>query len=120
MDEKDKTKEQLLKEIGELRQHSDEIKKAGRALQENEQKFRNIVESTPMGIHLYKLELDGRLIFEGANKSADRILGTDNRQFIGMTIEEAFPSLKDTEVPEKYRLAASEGTPIADPAPIRL
>ena len=80
-----------------------ERKKSQRALDESEQKFRNIVESSPMGMHLYKLEEDDRLIFMGANPAADTILGIDNKQFIGKTIEAAFPPLMHTEVPDQYR-----------------
>ncbi|MCP4536325.1 MAG: PAS domain S-box protein [Chloroflexi bacterium] len=82
---------------------------ATRALQESEEKSRTIIESIPVGMHMYQLEPDGRLVFTGANPAADDILGVDNNQFVGKTIEEAFPALVETEVPEKYRLAASEG-----------
>jgi PAS domain S-box-containing protein len=72
-------------------------------LRESEERFRNIVQSSPMGMHMYRLEPDGRLVFVGANPVADRVLGVDNSQFIGKTIEEAFPPLRDTEVPGAYR-----------------
>jgi len=74
-----------------------------------EKRFRSIVESSPMGMHMYELMPDGRLVFSGANPAADKILGVDNSQFIGKTIEEAFPPLMETEVPERYRLAAAQG-----------
>jgi PAS domain S-box-containing protein len=74
-----------------------------------EEKFRNIVNASPMGIHIYQLEDDGRLVFSGNNRAADRLLGADNSAFIGLTIEEAFPALRDTEVPERYRRAARDG-----------
>ncbi|MFX1276966.1 MAG: PAS domain S-box protein [Promethearchaeota archaeon] len=77
---------------------------------ESEIQFQNIVQSNPMGIHMYKLEPDNRLIFIGTNPTADKILGVDNTQFIGKTIEEAFPSLADSEVPTEYRKVAKEGT----------
>ena len=48
-------------------------------------------------------------MFVGANPAADRILGVDNRQFVGKTIEEAFPPLAATEVPGRYRRAAALG-----------
>ncbi len=82
---------------------------AEEALRESEEKFRNIVESSPMGIHMYALEPDGRLVFAGANPAADAILGIDNTQFVGKTIEESFPSLINTEVPERYRRACASG-----------
>ena len=71
--------------------------------------MRSIVESSPVGMHIYRLDPDGRLVFTGANPAADRILGVDNRVFIGKTIEEAFPPLKDTEVPQRYRDVARSG-----------
>jgi PAS domain S-box-containing protein len=74
-----------------------------------EHSFRSIVQASPMGMHRYRLEGDGRLVFIGANPAADRMLGVDNDQFVGLTIEEAFPPLLETEIPERYRRAASEG-----------
>lgn len=83
-----------------------EKKNTETALRLSEEKFRHIVQASPMGIHMYQLEADGRLIFTGANRAADEILGIDNSMFIGKTIEEAFPPLLATEIPEKYRSAA--------------
>lgn len=79
------------------------------ALRESEEKFRSIVEASPMGIHMYRLEPEGRLIFTGTNPAADTILEVDNQQLIGKTIEEAFPSLAETEVPERYRRVCKNG-----------
>jgi signal transduction histidine kinase/ActR/RegA family two-component response regulator len=62
-----------------------------------------------MGIHLYRLEDNIRLVFVGANPAADKLLKVDNSQFIGKTIEEAFPPLRDTEIPLRYRRAAESG-----------
>jgi len=81
------------------------------ALMESEEKFRNIVEASPMGMHLYQLEADGRLVFIGANPAADTILSVDNSIFVGKTIEEAFPPLIGTEVPDRYRTVAVDGNP---------
>ena len=62
-----------------------------------------------MGIHLYRLEDRDRLVFVGANPAADKLLKVDNRQFIGKTLEEAFPPHRDTEIPLRYRRAAEFG-----------
>jgi PAS domain S-box-containing protein len=94
-----------------VRKELSERKRAEEALRESEGRFRNIVESSPLGVHMYELKEDGSLIFIGANPAADRILGVDHRQFIGKTIEEAFPPLVNTEVPAAYRRAASQGIP---------
>ncbi|HQF08502.1 MAG TPA: PAS domain S-box protein [Spirochaetota bacterium] len=88
-----------------------ERKRAEHLLRETKNWYRSIITSIPIGMHLYRLEPDGRLIFDGANPAADRILGVDNSVFIGRTIEEAFPALTETEVPRRYREVASTGTP---------
>jgi len=84
-------------------------KRVQEALRESEQKFRNIVETSPMGMHLYSLESDDRLVFTGANPAANKILGVDFDSYIGKTIEEAFPPLVHTEVPGEYRRIARHG-----------
>lgn len=79
-----------------------EQKKAELALKESEERFRNIVESSPMGKCFYHLEEDGNLIFIGSNPSADKIIGIDHQTLIGKTIQEAFPKLAQTRYPEMY------------------
>jgi signal transduction histidine kinase len=49
------------------------------------------------------------LRFAGANPAADEILGIDHRRFTGKTIEEAFPALAETKLPQVYRQVASAG-----------
>jgi PAS domain S-box-containing protein len=75
----------------------------------SERRFRSIVEASPMGMHLYQLEDDGRLILTGANAAADAILGIDHGTLRGKPIEEAFPALTGTGIAERYRLIASTG-----------
>lgn len=86
-------------------------KQTEKALEISEEKFRNIVEASPMGMHMYELNSAGDLIFIGANPAADKILGTDNKIFIGKKILDAFPDLEDTEIPQRYKLAADKGIP---------
>jgi PAS domain S-box-containing protein len=73
----------------------------------NEEKFRRVVESSPMGKHFYRLDDNERLILVGANPSAERIIGFSHRNMLGATIEEAFPSLVNTGVPALYRKVAT-------------
>jgi PAS domain S-box-containing protein len=84
-------------------------KQADAALKASEQKMRAIVDAAPFGAHSYELEPGGRLVFVGANPAADKILHVDHRQFIGKTIEAAFPPLITTEVPAAYRRVAASG-----------
>ncbi len=73
--------------------------------------FQSLVLSSPLGLLFFELEGDDRLIFAGANPAADRILGTANAPLVGKTIEEAFPSVADTEVPAAYRHVCRTGEP---------
>jgi PAS domain S-box-containing protein len=84
-------------------------RKAQKALRESEEKFRTIVESIPLGMYMYELQAGDDLVLVDANPAADRILGVKNAQFLGKTIEEAFPPLAGTEIPKRYRAAARSG-----------
>ncbi|MBN2385361.1 PAS domain S-box protein [bacterium] len=81
------------------------------ALRESETKFRNIVESSPLGIHQYMLDSQDRLVFCGSNPAADKILRLDNRKFYGLTLEEVLPGIETTDMPEKLHQTAKYGTP---------
>jgi len=80
------------------------------ALEESERHHRNIVESSIAGMHMYKL-INGELIFMEGNPSADIILGVDHSKLVGKPIEEAFPGLVGTGVPENYKKTALRGIP---------
>ena len=54
--------------------------RAGRPC-EAEDALRELIDSAPYGAHHYELQADDRLVFTGANRAADRILGVDHRQF---------------------------------------
>ena len=81
------------------------------AAADSEARLRRLIDAAPFGAHVYELHPDGRLVFVSANESANRILGVDCSQFVGMTIEDAFPPLSDTPIPGAYRAVASTGEP---------
>ena len=83
-----------------------ERKQAEEALHKSEEKYRRIVESTTSGMHFYHLENNDRLIFMGANPSADSIIGISHELLYGKTIEEAFPKLATTGLPAMYKSIA--------------
>ena len=89
----------------------DDRKRAELEMAKSAERFRSMIDNAPYGAHIYELKGDGQLIFVGANSSADNILGLDNSQFIGKTIEKAFPDLVSTDVPEAYRMVAATGQP---------
>jgi PAS domain S-box-containing protein len=72
----------------------------------SEATFRSIVESSPTAMYMYRLDADGDLILRSANPAADRMIGIDHAQLVGLRIEEAFPNLATTEIPETYRAVA--------------
>jgi signal transduction histidine kinase/CheY-like chemotaxis protein len=80
-------------------------------LRASEARFRNVVETSPMGVHLYRLGSDDSLVFEGANAAADVILGVPNHGFVGQRLEDAFPTLQETEIPARYREVCRTGLP---------
>jgi PAS domain S-box-containing protein len=87
------------------------IQQTEEALRLSKIKSKSIIESCPLGILAYELEAGDRLVLKDANPAASTILGVDCEQLIGKTIEEAFPAMTDTEIPEKLRLAGREGLP---------
>jgi PAS domain S-box-containing protein len=86
-------------------------KQAERDRRESEEKFKNITEYIPLGIHMYHLMENGSLVFSGSNPAADSILGISHTALIGKTIEDAFPALVQTRIPEQYRQVAATGKP---------
>ncbi len=86
-----------------------EARSVNEKIRESEVSLKSIINSSPMGMHIYELRQDNQLIFIGANAAANRILGVDHSIFVGKTIEEAFPPLIETEVPRQYREVALSG-----------
>lgn len=78
-----------------------------RRLEEN---FTDLINSTPVGIHSYRLVND-ELILIHFNPAAQKTLGMDASRCLGKKLEDVFPMLADTEVPTVYRdIARSGGT----------
>jgi PAS domain S-box-containing protein len=72
-------------------------------------RLRALIENAPLGAHEYELTEQGALVFSGFNQTASRILGIDCATLIGKTIEEAFPPLAQTPIPQAYRKVAQSG-----------
>ncbi len=101
-----KAKQLLQEKIEELNQSNKELFLAKEIAEESEEKFRSIVNSSPTAMYFYRLENDSMLVLIDANPSADRVIGISHESLIGMTIEEAFPKLVETEIPELYKKVA--------------
>ncbi|MHC1705668.1 MAG: PAS domain S-box protein [Tenuifilaceae bacterium] len=85
-----------------------ERKKTEEAINQSEEFHRNLVLNSPMGMHFYEVK-DNKLVFSGYNQSANNLLHIDHNIYLGKTIEDAFPNLKETEIPNRYREAALHG-----------
>ncbi len=86
-------------------------RRAEEELRASEERNRRIIEGSPTGIHLYELGPGETLVFLGANQAADRILGIEHGQLVGQTIDDVFPGLSESGVPESYREVARTGSP---------
>lgn len=75
-------------------------------LSKSEDFFRKFIASTPIAIDIYRLEKNNRLILTQFNPAASRMTGIKAESLIGKSIEEAFPNLIDTEIPDMYRAIA--------------
>ncbi|MFW5746843.1 MAG: PAS domain-containing sensor histidine kinase [Nanoarchaeota archaeon] len=85
-----------------------ERKKAESALRESEERFRSIVQSSPMGVYLY--EARGKnLVLIDSNAAADAMTGMQVHTLRGKTINEAFTLLQNTELPAIFWNLAVHG-----------
>ena len=84
-------------------------KAAEAALAEAERQVNALFLASPMGMHLYRLEPDGDLVFAGANPAADTILHRDHSRLTGQPVETAFPELAGSEAAERFRRACRFG-----------
>jgi PAS domain S-box-containing protein len=101
--------EQLTASNEELQGQYEELAKGEKRIRASEEQLRNVIDFSPIGMHFYALHDDDTLVFTGANPAADAILGVDHHQFVGKTIEDAFPILTGTEIPAQYRQVARTG-----------
>ncbi|MEJ2758689.1 MAG: GAF domain-containing protein [Anaerolineales bacterium] len=86
-----------------------QAKRGQETILQAEKGINNIIESSPLGILTYHLTPSDDLVLIEANPSASRILGIDCQLLLGKTIQEAFPNLTDTALPDIYRGLALNG-----------
>ncbi|MBN2192937.1 MAG: PAS domain S-box protein [Polyangiaceae bacterium] len=101
---------ELINAVAETAATSLERRSMETELLESEERSRNIIHESPMGMHVYELRPDGRLVLIEANPAAERITRRPVRQLTNAGIEEAFPGLEPA-VLERFRLAAALGLP---------
>jgi PAS domain S-box-containing protein len=84
------------------------------ALQKSEEKYKNLVNNSPMGILTYFLDDDDNLIFLGGNNSANDLLGINCADYIGKEIGKVFPKLKNSKIEFVYKDIAKFGGVYSD------
>lgn len=84
---------------------------AERALRESEEKFRSVIESTPLGVFFCELTADERLLIKGVNPAADAILGQDCAALIGKDFVSEFPGFQSMGAIDAFKAVAENGSP---------
>ena len=92
-----------------LEQNIAELTQAHAALRESEERFRNIVQSMPIGIHLFQQSADGNVTLIAFNPAADRALHGDQGRLVGKSLAQAMPQFLDTNLLDKFRATAESG-----------
>lgn len=78
------------------------------ALAESEATTRSIIESLPIGMHIFKKNKNSFTLI-GYNKAAERILAIDHTPLLHQEMEEAFPDIAGTEMARIYKNIAQKG-----------
>lgn len=82
-----------------------------KALRASEDVMASLIRNSPMGIYFYELDAEGQLRLAGWNPAAERLMGVEHASRRGLEITEAFPELKKTGIPERFKsIALSGGT----------
>ena len=85
------------------------LKRAEAELRASEALHRNLVQNSPMGMIFFDLREDDLVITE-ANPAACVMANRPRSELVGKTLEEAFPGVVRTQLPDRFRSAARDGT----------
>jgi PAS domain S-box-containing protein len=76
------------------------------------QSLQNMLDASPLGVLVYRLEENDNLILISTNQSAVNILKIDVYALISKHIQEIFPSLDNTLIQEKFIEVLKTGKPV--------
>ncbi len=94
-----------------------EQKRIQKALQQGEERFRQLVENMSSGVAVYEARDDGRdFIFKDFNRAAERIEGVARQDILGRSVLDAFPGVADLGLFEVFRRVWQTGEPEHLPA----
>ena len=96
----------------ELRNHSERLEELvserTSELRKSEERFRNVIDNLPMGVHMYEIDGNGDLRFVAVNPTADKMGTIHSSSYIGKTLDEVYPHV-DKEIIERFKEIAEKG-----------
>jgi PAS domain-containing protein len=109
-----KPKQQLIKELAEMRQRIAELEasEAERVRAEEIQLLADVVRNMQVGLHLYHLEDiddDRTLRMVATNLAASQFTGVAMEDVLGKTLDENFPGLREKGIPQLYAEVVRSG-----------
>jgi PAS domain S-box-containing protein len=114
MDDNDKTKDQLIRELKELRGQVDELEKsdavlreADRKIRESENRYRSLFENAADAIYLIHTET---LKILDCNPEASRIIGYTIKEIKTMTVEDLHPAEEQDVVLKIFKKISERGS----------
>lgn len=76
------------------------------------QSLQNMLDASPLGVLVYRIDENDDLIFISTNQSAVKILQIDLYSLISKKIEEIFPGLFIQDLPSKFKAVIKSGVPL--------
>jgi len=79
------------------------------AISDAQLRFQNLFEHIPVGLHIYRLDSQERLVLRDFNPAAVNSLRIAHEELIGKSIEHVVPFLVDSELMERLKRIARDG-----------
>jgi len=120
MKDEDKTKEELIKELKTLRKERGkrvfknftERKQAEQAIQESENRFRELFNHMSSGVVVYEAKDNGKdFIIKDFNRAAEKIEKVKKEDIIGKSVLKVFPGVKDFGLFKVFQKVYKTGKP---------
>ncbi|GAG32105.1 unnamed protein product, partial [marine sediment metagenome] len=120
MKDENKTKVELIKELKFLREEREKgvfkditkLKKAKQAIQESENRFRELFNHISSGVAVYEAKDNGKdFIIRDFNRAAEKIDKVNKEDIIGKSVLKVFPGVKDFGLFKVFQEAYKTGKP---------
>lgn len=129
MEDKDRSKKQLIVELNRLRKRADKSKSTEvipkseknpsdqkKALKESESKYRKLLDNLKSGVAVYEAIDNGNdFIFKDANKALEKIEKVKKKEIIGHSVKKIFPGVVEFGLFDILKKVYSTGKPQKHP-----